>query len=243
MTKEECVSSAVCHSLSSLVPPIAGLTTAKTVKPDYDVEFANRPRSSRKVVTAYVPEQRSSRISETSVIRRERGGERAAQYIQAPRSSTPIIRPVTPPRSLVRAPSPPRSEGRRSGTRIELVSVEESVGVKGSPRGSRVSVSQSGSGSKGKRTSRGGGGEEVYIERERVRMVPMVESRRERVGAEREEYRYVEAPGAVAGGKVERRRSRSITYETNPRLSGRLVERERVVVEDGGRRREYYRRA
>ena len=232
-------------SLPPLVPPIAGLTTTKTVKPDYDVEFANRPRSSRKVVTAYVPEQRSSRISETSVIRRERGGERAAQYVQAPRSSTPIIRPVTPPRSLVRAPSPPRSEGRRSGTRIELVSVEESVGVRGSPRGSRVSISQSGTGSKAKRNSKGGGGEEVYIERERerVRMVPMVESGRERVGAERNEYRYVEAPGVAAGGKVERRRSRSITYETNPRLSGRLVERERVVVEDGGRRREYYRRA
>ncbi|KAI9745681.1 MAG: hypothetical protein M1818_001215 [Claussenomyces sp. TS43310] len=38
-----------------------------------------------------------------------------------------------------------------------------------------------------------------------------------------------------------RRRSRSITYETNPRLSGRVVERQRVVVEEeDGRRREYY---
>lgn len=84
----------------------------------------------------------------------------------------------------------------------------------GSPRTSRVSVGG------GKRRSRA---EEVYIERERVR---------ERVVPEPvDTYRYVEAPGA------ERRRSRSITYETNPRLSGRLVERERVVVEDGGRRR------
>jgi len=51
-------------------------------------------------------------------------------------------------------------------------------------------------------------------------------------------YRYVEPTGLE-----DRRRSRSITYETNPRLSARrLVERERVVVEDQGRRREFYRR-
>lgn len=70
------------------------------------------------------------------------------------------------------------------------------------------------------------GGEEVYIERERerVRLAP------EREREEFETYRYVEGDG--------RRRSRSITYETNPRVSQRVVERERVVVEDGGRRRE-----
>jgi hypothetical protein len=75
---------------------------------------------------------------------------------------------------------------------------------------------------------------EEYIERERIReRLPPKE--------EYDTYRYVEAP-RVEQERVERRRSRSITYETNPRHSGRLVERERVVVEDGGRRREYYRR-
>lgn len=95
--------------------------------------------------------------------------------------------------------------------------------------------------SKGK-GRRGNKGEEVYIERERVR---------ERLP--REEYdtfRYVEAPavrresggGVVEERKRERERERSITYQSNPRLSGRVTERERVVVEDGGRRREYYRK-
>lgn len=39
----------------------------------------------------------------------------------------------------------------------------------------------------------------------------------------------------------ERQRGRSITYETNPKISvGRLAERERVLVEEDGRRREFY---
>ena len=89
---------------------------------------------------------------------------------------------------------------------------------------------------KGK-SRRGGSRSDVeeYIERERVR---------ERLSPKEPDYdtfRYVEAPRAEQE-RIERRRSRSITYETNPRHSGRLVERERVVVEDGGRRREYYRR-
>jgi len=186
-----------------------------SVRPEYDVEFANRPARKKKVV-AYIPERSSTRISET-IIR-----DRPAQYVQAPRTSTPIIRPATPPRSM-RSSSP--------AARIELVSVEES---RSSPRTSRVSVS----GGKGKRRE-SRGTEEVYIERERerVRMKP--------AEPEYDTYRYVEAPKKeqrYLEDSIERRRSRSITYETNPRLSGRLVERERVVVEDGGRRREYYRR-
>jgi len=173
-----------------------------SVKPEYDVDLVDR-RTPRRV-KVLVPD-RQTRVSET-VIRRD---ERPAQYVPGPRSSTPIIRPVTPP---------------RSPARIELVSVEESHGH--SPRTSRVSVSHAGS--KGKHR----GGEDVYIERERIRERMAPPPQRE----ELETYRYVEAPGK------ERRRSRSITYETNPRLSGRLVERERVVVEDGDRRREYYRR-
>ncbi len=117
-----------------------------------------------------------------------------------------------------------------------------------SPRGSRVSVSQKGGksrqghGSSGRRAS-----EEVYIERERerVRMPPP-----SRPQEELETYRYVPGSGhmepALGGAGDEKRRSRSITYESNPRASGRVTERERerVVIEDEelGRRREYYRR-
>jgi hypothetical protein len=122
------------------------------------------------------------------------------------------------------------------------VEVEER---RGSPRASRASVSVSNANTKKKRGSRGV--DEVYIERERetVRLEP--EPRRSAevmVPA----YRYVEGAPPRASDRylesesLERRRSRSITYETNPRMSGRVVERERVVVEDGGRRREYYRK-
>lgn len=97
-----------------------------------------------------------------------------------------------------------------------------------------------------RRSSRGG--EEVYIERERVRerIDPGPEPRRS--GEMGSGYRIVDGPGGPPRASDRyleeegRRRSRSITYETNPRISARTVERERVVVEDGGRRREYYRR-
>lgn len=89
----------------------------------------------------------------------------------------------------------------------------------------------------------------MYIERERERVrLPPVEKPRE----EFETYRYVHGSGhmeqppmaPVVHEEVQRRRSRSITYESNPRVSGRVTERERVVIEDdgSGRRREYYRR-
>ena len=102
-----------------------------------------------------------------------------------------------------------------------------------SPRSSRISISNKG------RSRRGSSKGDIveYVERERIRDRIRPPSPQE----EYETYRYVEAP-RVEQEKLDRRRSRSITYETNPRLSGRLVERERVVVEDGGRRREYYRR-
>ena len=131
--------------------------------------------------------------------------------------------------------------------RIELVEVEEER--RGSPRASRVSVSVSNANTKKSRhASRGG--EEVYIERERVRerIDPGPEPRRSVEMAPA--YRYVEGAGGpprASDRYIEEegmRRSRSITYETNPRMSARTMERERerVVVEDGGRRREYYRR-
>jgi len=84
----------------------------------------------------------------------------------------------------------------------------------------------------------------VFIERERERVMLKPEPMQTY-----DTYRYVEGPRKdhryIEDGEMGRRRSRSITYETNPRLSGRVVERERerVVVEDGGRRREYYRKA
>lgn len=87
----------------------------------------------------------------------------------------------------------------------------------------------------------------MYIERERERVrlrTPEPAPRKE----DYDTYRYVESPQRreeqrnADEERVERRRSKSITYESNPRSSGRVTERERVVIEDGGRRREYYRR-
>ena len=86
---------------------------------------------------------------------------------------------------------------------------------------------------KGK-SRRGDVEEEIVRERIRERLAPVPPK-------DYDTYQDVEAPREQTE-RIERSRSRSITYETNPRLSGRLVERERVVVEDGGRRREYYRR-
>lgn len=116
-----------------------------------------------------------------------------------------------------------------------------------SPRASRASISVSNTNTKRSRR-RSRGGDEVYIERERVRerIDPGPEPRKsvDMVPA----YRYVDGAGGPPRASERyleeegRRRSRSITYETNPRMSARTVERERVVVEDGGRRREYYRK-
>ena len=73
-------------------------------------------------------------------------------------------------------------------------------------------------------------GHETVIERERERIV---DHPRPKHSPDFETYRYVEPPV---------RRSRSI-IESQPQVSlGRVVERERVLVEDGGRRREYFRR-
>ncbi|KAE8446866.1 hypothetical protein EG329_011497 [Mollisiaceae sp. DMI_Dod_QoI] len=202
-----------------------------------DIVFANR-RHPRKQRTTH------TRTSETII---ERTG--SPRYVAAPappRPSTPIVtRPFTPPhkpKPISPALRPRTPQAPLSVPTIELVSVEEDRNTtNGGPRSSRVSVSK-----KSRHGSRGG--EEVYIERERVRE-RLPPGPQERQSQEYDTYRYVEAPTPVRrdegnGGeeRVERKRSRSITYQTNPRLSGRLVERERVVVEDGGRRREYYRK-
>jgi hypothetical protein len=155
-----------------------------------------------------------------------------AQHLPAPRSSVPLIRTVTPPKStlaLLPAPSPPASAPSPGPwPRVELVSVVE--GVNGSPIGSRTSET----GGKGRRSR-----DEVYVERERetVRLDPGP-----RPVEELERYRYVKAPNRDARVSEERARRRSINYETTPRMLSRTVERkrERVVIEDGGKRRYYY---
>jgi hypothetical protein len=210
-------------STFSLLLSIAAANRNPTGRPKWEDEvvFANRPR-------------RRSRtdIVETTIVKQSH--RPSAEYIPAPPSPKPkpIIRPATPPKAL-RAPSPPET--------IALVRVEEDrKPVPSSPPTSKSSTSVS---KKSRRGSRGG--EEVYIERERIRerMAPPPPSPRR----SKQEYdMYVEAPSSPARYSEEERmvgrRSRSITYETNPRMSGRVVERERVVVEDRGRRREYYRR-
>ncbi|KAI9053303.1 hypothetical protein LZ554_002266 [Drepanopeziza brunnea f. sp. 'monogermtubi'] len=204
-----------------------------------DVVFANR-RPRRRIVTETVI-RHSPRAS--------------VQFIQAPppppsppSRRTPTPPPAPKPIEAPPDPKPPTPSG--SASRIELVSVEEDIRRPGSARSSRVSVSHAGTkrSSHSRHGSRagGGGGEEVYIERERVRerMLPAP------TPPPPDTFRYVQGSGhpvdARPDDRAERRRSRSITYETNPRVSsGRMVERERVVIEDeggGGRRREYYRR-
>ena len=83
----------------------------------------------------------------------------------------------------------------------------------------------------------------MYIERERetVRLDPLP-----RQSKDLDVFKYMEPPttsmriSLESGGSGTRK---SVTYESNPRTSARTVERERrVIVEDGGRRREYYRK-
>ncbi|KAH6671116.1 hypothetical protein B0J14DRAFT_88595 [Halenospora varia] len=200
-----------------------------TTRPKWeeDVVFANRPR--RHHSHSHSHHSSRVRVSETYITKQTQQRP-SVEFVPAPLPppspkplppSSPKVISATPPR----APSPPPS-------RIELISVQEDRHHH-SPRSSRVSVSHD---KRSRRASSSRGGEDVYIERERIReRVPAPEppSREEY-----ETYQYVPAPAAVDN----RRRSRSITYETNPRVSGRVTERERVVIEDGGRRREYYRR-
>ncbi|RDW64205.1 hypothetical protein BP5796_10707 [Coleophoma crateriformis] len=192
-----------------------------------DFEFVDR-RPARKVyIAAVTPSPRRSvtrtRISDTVIVAQPP----AAQYVQAPaRTSVPKI---------VKAPTPPPPAPTPAPARVELVEVEEAH----SPRASRTSVSRRSS----RRKSRGGEEREVYIERERERIRGL--GRQSPQHPPMEQYRYVEGVQKETRFLEEspyRARSRSITYETNPRHSGRIHERERVVIEDDGRRREFYQR-
>lgn len=101
------------------------------------------------------------------------------------------------------------------------------------PRSSRSSL--------GRRSNRRDD-DEIYIERERerVRLDPRPD------GYDR--YRYADVPKKEVRFRRSEStgRSGSITYNVTPRSSSRTVERERererFVVEDGDRRRVYYRR-
>ncbi|KAI6712860.1 hypothetical protein JHW43_004589 [Diplocarpon mali] len=206
-------------------------------KPDWeeDVVFANRRPRRRRVV------------SETVIRHSPRP---SVQHIQAPAPPSPpshTTTPPPPPSPKAATPPPPPSP---SPPRVELVSVEEDITRThtASPSRSRVSVSHAGTKKSHSSSSSRGAEEEVYIERERVReRLPKPPPPPQMRGAY-ETYRYVPGSGRLESparlDERAERRSRSITYESNPRASGRLVERERerVVVEDGGRRREYYRR-
>ncbi|KAL3417822.1 hypothetical protein PVAG01_10832 [Phlyctema vagabunda] len=194
-----------------------------------EVEFVDR-RPIRKVyVAAPVSPRRSTttrtRISDTVIL----SEPPAAQYVQAPLPAPAPAPPPPPPApvsvpKIIMAPTPPPAPASPI-PRVELVEVQEAIGA--SPKASRSSVSQR------RRRSHASEEREVYIERERERIRGVRES--PPPPPPLDTYRYVE-------GAPRRERSRSITYETNPRHSARLIERERVVVEDSGRRREFYQR-
>ncbi|KAL2072729.1 hypothetical protein VTL71DRAFT_12072 [Oculimacula yallundae] len=197
-----------------------------------------RPRWEEDVVFANRRHGHRHRISETIITSRP-----ISQMISAPPTPPPvIIQPAptpSPPPALPSPPSPPR---------VELVSVEEDIRCSSSPRTS-VSVSTHKKSRHGGSSRGGGGGEEVYIERERIRerMPPPPPPPQVPTREEFDTYRYVPGSGHMESPQMSehdlhRRRSRSITYESNPRVSGRVTERERVVIEGDGRRKEYYRR-
>lgn len=162
-----------------------------------------------------------------------------AEYVHAPTSATPIIRPVTPPRVI-------RTSASLSDARVEFVDLHK---ARTSPRASGVSVNGSRRRSRSSRI-----GDDVYIEQEkRIVLAPnSSDLRRTRSTGSRSlerprssEYRYLESSSSPRASRYleegpSARRSAVVITETNPKTSGRLVER--VVVEDGGRRREYYRR-
>ncbi|CZT09924.1 hypothetical protein WAI453_007112 [Rhynchosporium graminicola] len=206
-------------------------------KPDWeeDVVFANRRR--RHSHSHHRRSHNTRVISETIIHSRP-----TQQYISAP-PTPPPVQQITTKSVSVHTPSPPPAPpSPPSPARVELVSVEEDIRRSSTPRTS-VSVSTH------KKSRHGGssrGGEEVYIERERERVrlspQPIMPSKEEF-----DTYRYVQGSGHMETMQMEQRdldrRRRSITYsESGPRISGRVTERERVVIEGDGRRKEYYRR-
>lgn len=174
-------------------------------------------RAPRHVVYAEPGRERERTTVSQTLIRRDPSPPRLSYAPPARESrSTTIIQHAPPPRPI----SPPKSYTPPRRSRVEVVSVQQEA------RASKGSVARS-SVAKRDRSSRG-----HDIEKEIVR--ERVIDRGERLDdrPEYDSYRYVEPPA---------RKSKSI-IESQPRVSGRVVERERVLVEDGGRRREYFRR-
>lgn len=170
------------------------------------------------------------------------------EYVHGPRSSLPplirtvtppLIRTVTPPKAfLAPQPSPPQSPPKfptppapstPTTTRVELVSAVESSGS--STKASRASVTSS---KKGRRSR-----EEVYIDRE-IETVRADQPRKE--SKDLDVFQYMDPPTSSMRVSLDSGGRRSVTYEANPKPSPRTVERgKRVIIEDTGRRREYYR--
>ncbi|RFU31343.1 hypothetical protein B7463_g4992, partial [Scytalidium lignicola] len=201
---------------------------------DDDDVVANRRTTTTRQQIVYAPPPASPRTRITQTL--------PAQYVNPPSPSTPIVRPVTPPRVIRTAPS-------RSNSRVEVVSVPK---TRASPRTSGISVNGS------KRRSRHGSrssriGDDVFIEQDRQIVLAAKERLRDESGSrsrERREYGDYHYPGSASPRESRyleegpsARRSTVVIKETNPKSSGRLVESTRIVVEDGGRRREYYRRS
>ncbi|EPE29123.1 hypothetical protein GLAREA_00281 [Glarea lozoyensis ATCC 20868] len=178
-----------------------------------DVVFASRPKKRHHHHQSHSTSR--TQMTET-IIKTQRAP--SVEYVRQrspsppPRMLTPPPKPSPPPPAPViivpAAPSPP--------PRIELVSVEEDLYIPKPPR-SHASTSRSSHTRHGSR-----GGEEVYIERERIRERAAPSPPRE----EYETFRYV--PGVGPG----RRERESVGYE-GERTTRRVVERERVRGEEG----------
>lgn len=193
-----------------------------------------RPVSSERMVSVSRPLSHHSHISarrlSTTIVD---PSPRPAQYImpqQGSRGGGGGGRASVP--RIIHAPSPPRSRERE---RVDLYVTSEGP----SPRGSRTSVRSRESryaGGGSARASRAGlDNEVVYVDRRR--------STRERprsghfLTAGTAEVTEAPRQTLYLDDSPSRTRSRSITYAT----TGLRASRERVLVEDGGRRRESYR--
>ncbi|PQE11701.1 hypothetical protein CJF32_00004852 [Rutstroemia sp. NJR-2017a WRK4] len=186
-----------------------------------------------------------------------------------PATPAPIVAsPATPqPRTPPQAPTPPESrieliqveeewDGAAAGGRSSPSVSASHMSRRKSRRGSTSSFHRE--------RERGGSREEVYIQRERIieRGTPPPPPSPKRTPPQEGGYRYVEGVGKgrdidhtrviggyghVREGEVDAmaRKRGSVTYVgESPRSSGRFGERERerVVVDEGQRRREFYRR-
>lgn len=221
--------------------------------PPSSVHIAPRPItphcSGSRVSASYL--ERTSQTSHAS-------SHGVSEYILAPARAAAAAPPAyTSPPRIIQAPDPPKANDLtvRVSQPPARRSTEQVIIFDASPRTSRSSV-QSGRRLSQRRESRhgrhGSREEKVLVERSRSRGGERRSMSRQyltattvqRMSEEPDPVRSPETaregrPGAPAY-ETHRSRSRSITYGANPRLSGRVADRQRVVVEEDGRRREYY---